>query len=134
MLTPKQESFCLAYLETGNASEAYRRSYDVGKMAPESVNRKAKELIDNGKIAARLDELRAPVLEKALITYEGHLYELEILRELAKQSAQYSAAIKAEENRGKAAGFYKEKVEHSGPGGAPLDLTVNFVSTGNHRG
>ncbi len=23
MLTPKQEGFCLAYLETGNASEAY---------------------------------------------------------------------------------------------------------------
>ncbi|WP_311514794.1 LEM-3-like GIY-YIG domain-containing protein [Oligella urethralis] len=25
-LTPKQEAFCLAYIETGNASEAYRRS------------------------------------------------------------------------------------------------------------
>ena len=26
MLTPKQEAFCLAYIETGNASEAYRRA------------------------------------------------------------------------------------------------------------
>lgn len=26
-LTPKQEAFCLAYLETGNASEAYRHVY-----------------------------------------------------------------------------------------------------------
>lgn len=25
-MTPKQEAFCLAYVETGNASEAYRRS------------------------------------------------------------------------------------------------------------
>lgn len=25
-LTPKQEAFCLAYIETGNASEAYRRA------------------------------------------------------------------------------------------------------------
>lgn len=24
LLTPKQENFCLVYLETGNASEAYR--------------------------------------------------------------------------------------------------------------
>ena len=27
-LTPKQEAFILAYLETGNASEAYRRAYN----------------------------------------------------------------------------------------------------------
>ena len=36
-LTPKQENFCLAYLETGNASEAYRRAYDVANMKPESI-------------------------------------------------------------------------------------------------
>ena len=37
-LTPKQESFCLAYIETGNASEAYRQAYDVGpKTKPETV-------------------------------------------------------------------------------------------------
>lgn len=28
-LTPKQEAFALAYVETGNAAEAYRRAYDV---------------------------------------------------------------------------------------------------------
>ncbi|SQE31532.1 Terminase small subunit [Mannheimia haemolytica] len=27
-LTPKQEAFCLAYIETGNASEAYRQAYE----------------------------------------------------------------------------------------------------------
>ena len=26
-LTPKQEAFCRAYVETGNASEAYRQAY-----------------------------------------------------------------------------------------------------------
>ena len=33
-LTPKQEAFCLAYMETGNASEAYRRAYDADNMKP----------------------------------------------------------------------------------------------------
>ena len=28
-LTPKQDAFACAYVETGNASEAYRRAYDV---------------------------------------------------------------------------------------------------------
>lgn len=43
--------------EAGNASEAYRRAYDAGKMKAATVNRKAKELMDNGKITARIEEL-----------------------------------------------------------------------------
>ncbi len=48
-LTPKQEAFALAYVETGNASEAYRYAYDAGNMKLASVNRKAKELLGTGK-------------------------------------------------------------------------------------
>ena len=33
-LTAKQHAFCLAYLETGNATEAYRRAYNAGGMQP----------------------------------------------------------------------------------------------------
>ena len=36
-LTPKQERFCQVYIETGNASEAYRAAYNAEKMKPESV-------------------------------------------------------------------------------------------------
>lgn len=57
-LTIKQEKFCNCYLECGNASEAYRRVFSCDKMKPESVNRKAKELLDNGKITARIAELQ----------------------------------------------------------------------------
>ena len=58
-LTVKQEAFCRAYIETGNASEAYRRAYDTSGMNANSVNRKAKELVDNVKITARVNELKA---------------------------------------------------------------------------
>lgn len=75
-LTPKQENFCLAYLETGNASEAYRRSYSAAAMKPETVNRKAKDLVDNGNIAARIAELRAPALQKAQLTHERVMQEV----------------------------------------------------------
>ncbi|BCH12134.1 hypothetical protein GCM10007881_27110 [Mesorhizobium huakuii] len=30
-LTPQQDAFCLAYIETGNASQAYRTAFDVGE-------------------------------------------------------------------------------------------------------
>lgn len=111
-LTPKQENFCLAYLETGNASEAYRRAYDAERMPPESINRKAKEVMDNVKIAARLEELRAPVREKALLTLESHLARLDELSRKAEQAEQFAPAITAETNRGKAAGLYTEKTDN----------------------
>ena len=56
-LTQKQEGFCQDYILTGNASEAYRRNYNASNCSDTTINRKAKELIDNGKIAARIEEL-----------------------------------------------------------------------------
>ena len=50
-LTPKQEGFCLSYVETGNASEAYRLNYNAGKMKSGTINTRAKELLKNGPIS-----------------------------------------------------------------------------------
>jgi phage terminase small subunit len=129
-LTPKQEAFCLSYIETGNASEAYRRSYDAGKMAPATINRKAKELLDNGKITARLNDLRSAASTRAEMTVAGHLDDLKELRELAKSEGKYSAAVAAEVARGKVSGFYIEKLEHSGEVKTPeLRLILNGPRT-----
>lgn len=131
MLTQKQESFCLAYVETGNTAEAYRRAYDCSKMKPESIHRKAKDLMDNGKIAARLDELRAPVRERAQLTLESHLARLDYLSRKAEEAEQYSPAIAAEVSRGKAAGLYVERKEVTGRDGAPLMPTqILLVAAG----
>ena len=56
-LTPKQENFCREFIKCGNASEAYRKAYNCQNMKPESINRKASELLDNVKITARVQEL-----------------------------------------------------------------------------
>jgi hypothetical protein len=56
-LTLKQEKFCKEYISTGNASEAYRRSYNIGNMKSETINRAAKQLIDNSKITTRVKQL-----------------------------------------------------------------------------
>lgn len=45
-LTIKQEAFARAYVETGNASEAYRRAYDAARMKPEVIAVKASEFCD----------------------------------------------------------------------------------------
>ncbi|MBU9563791.1 terminase small subunit [Burkholderia multivorans] len=122
-LTQKQENFCAAYIETGNASEAYRRAYDASGMNSASVNRKAKELLDNVKITARITEMRAPVLERAQLTLEQHLADLKRLRDLAEADGKYGPAVSAEISRGKASGLYVEKIELSRPKVRVKDLT-----------
>lgn len=133
-LTPKQEAFCLAYLKEGNASEAYRQSYNSEGMRPETINRNAKALLDNSKITARLDELRRPVVKAAQLTLQSHLARLEELSRKAEEAEQYSAAITAETNRGKAAGLYTEKHEHSGPDGGPIVTTPTVIELVAPRG
>lgn len=61
-LTEKQEKFCTYYIDTGNASEAYRMAYNTEKMQPNSINVEACNLLDekkNPKISLRIDEIRA---------------------------------------------------------------------------
>jgi len=94
-LTIKQERFCQVYVESGNASEAYRRVYNAGRMKPETVNRKAKELLDHGKITARIAELQAEHREKHDITVETITAMYLEDRKLAHQLGNPGAAVSA---------------------------------------
>lgn len=69
-LSVKQEKFCNYYIECGNASEAYRRSYSCSNMKDESINVKAVELLNNGKITVRVKELQEELKRKSDITKE----------------------------------------------------------------
>lgn len=114
-LTQKQVNFCNAYLEQGNASDAYRQAYNAENMKAETVNRRAHELMSNGKIKARIEEMRENAAQGAQVTLESHLNRLAELSLAAQENGQYSAAINAEIARGKAAGLYTEKsrIEHT---------------------
>jgi phage terminase small subunit len=57
-LTPKQEAFCLAYVETGSSADSYRAAYDTAAMKPTTVRVKASELLADPGVAARVKELR----------------------------------------------------------------------------
>lgn len=114
-LTTKQENFCLKYLETGNASEAYRQAYDAEGMKPESVNRKAKEMMDNVKISARIAELRIPIIKRHNITVDGLIAELEEARiaALTAETVQGSAAVAATMAKAKLVGLDKQVIDHT---------------------
>ena len=70
-LTPKQDAFCLYYLETSNASEAYRRAYEVAPTTKtHTVNRNAHALLQDTKIAARIAELRTGLQQRHQVTVD----------------------------------------------------------------
>lgn len=128
-LTPKQESFCQLYIELGNASEAYRQSYDADSMNENTVNRKAKELLDNGKITARLDQIRKEHSKRHNITVDSLLLELEEARQAAFEGdrPQVSAAVSATMGKAKLLGLDKQVIEHTGPNGGAIDLSLKVV-------
>lgn len=133
-LTPKQEKFCLVYLETGNASEAYRRAYDAGGMSDTSINRKAKELVDNGKISARLAELRAPILQRHAITVDSLLAELEEARLLAMETESPAPAVSATMGKAKLLGYDKQILDLRSSDGSmsPKIDTIRIIAGDGH--
>lgn len=113
-LTAKQEAFIRAYLKCGNASEAYRQNYNAKGMTPDAVNVEASRLLRHPLISPRLAEIQTKANERAGVTLADHLTRMAQLSEEAREVAQFSAAIRAEELRAKASGLYVERVEHSG--------------------
>lgn len=112
-LTAKQEAFCLAYMETGNASEAYRRSYDAGKMKPETVTKRASELLSNGEVTGRVAQLQQMAVTRHAITVDDLIAELEEARTLAAggEKPQPSAMVSATMGKAKLLGFDVQKID-----------------------
>ena len=110
-MTPKQEMFCLAFIEIGCASAAYRKAYNAEKMKPATINRKAAYTLSLDKIRARIDFLQANAAEEATLTLAEHLNDLKVLRDFACGNGKYGPAVQAEIARGKAQGFYVNRIK-----------------------
>lgn len=125
-LTIKQEAFCQAYIETGNASEAYRTAYAADKMKAEAIHVKASELLSNGKISVRVRELQGEIKQRHNVTVDSLLAELEEARQkaLSAETPQSSAAVAATMGKAKLTGLDKQIVELTGQGGGPVRVVT----------
>lgn len=112
-MTPKQEAFARAYVETGNASEAYRQAYDVGEDAkPETIWNEASDLRKNPEVALRVLELQEEARERCIVTVESLTKELDEDRVLARKEAMPSAAISAVLGKAKLHGLLIDKTDN----------------------
>lgn len=120
--TDKMEAFCLAYIETGNASEAYRRTYNTTKMAEKTVQREGWNLLQRPQVQERLTELREGVMDRHQITVDKLLAELEEARTaaLGAETPQTSAAVSATMGKAKLLGLDKKVIELTGKDGGEI--------------
>ena len=110
-LTLKQEHFIKAYIETGNASEAYRIAYDADKMKAETIHRKANELMNNGKIRARIEEMQKEHQKRHRVAIGEILAEREEARVIAKEKGNAGAMITATLGKAKLLGIEKQEAK-----------------------
>jgi NH3-dependent NAD+ synthetase len=96
-LTAKQEAFAQGIADGLGQADAYRMAYDAEGMKDSTVYSKASIMMSEGKIKARVDELKAQIAEKQLWTREmsvkGLMSAYRIALE-AKTSTGMTAAVK----------------------------------------
>jgi hypothetical protein len=113
----KHEQFCQVWLETGNKSEAYRKSHPNSlKWKDDTVHNKASALSRQAQVLARYEQLQDDAVKAHGITIESLLVELETARQaaLTSDTPQSSAAITATMSKAKLVGLDKFQVEVSG--------------------
>ena len=84
-LTLKQEAFAMAYMETGNACEAYRRAYNADRMKRNSIEVNASKLLNGTKVALRVTELREEAAKRNELSID---WVLQHLKEIVSRAMQ----------------------------------------------
>ena len=96
-LTAKQELFAQCIADGMGQADAYRTAYDAEGMADSTIYPKASRMLSEGKVSARVNELKSQVVEKQLWTREmsvkGLIQAYRIAQD-AKTSTGMTAAVK----------------------------------------
>lgn len=116
-LTPKQLRFVQEYLIDLNATQAAIRA-GYSERTAKSIGQ---ENLTKPAIAAEIAKQQAKVAKKAEITAEFVLAGIVALIKRCEQNQEESTALKGYELLGKHLGMFKERVEHTGKDGGPIE-------------
>jgi len=123
-LTPKQEAFAQLYIETGNASEAYRRAYTVRETTKAAtVWESASKLLADPKVSTRVAALQAAHRARHDTTVDTLTDEFEDARRLAMVTGQPGAAVAATTGKARIHGLDKGE----GLANDDDDIHINIV-------
>jgi len=128
-LTPKQEAFAMAYVESGNASKAYKAAYYVNENTNNnSISVEASKLKNSPKITLRILEMQEDMRERLEVTIDGLTKELEYARVTAQENGQASAMVSATMGKAKLHGVLTDKAQISSPDETMKPTTIVLVA------
>jgi hypothetical protein len=135
-LTPKQEAFAKAYVETSNASEAYRRSYSTRTASVKTINEAASRVLADGKVYARVRELIERAAKRHDTTVDSLVCDLNdvFAKAMTGDRPQLPAAVSAVMGKAKLLGFDVQKIDLKGELKLnPMDDLFTFLAAGAGR-
>lgn len=111
-LTEKQKAFAIAYIETGNSVEAYRRAYDVKKMSSNAIGVETHKLLNDPRITLFLQEKRQKSQQRHDVTVESlTLMAKEAYEKAQKDEKGAPAMVQAAAFMGKLHGLIIDKTQ-----------------------
>lgn len=111
----RQERFAQELAKGKSQVDAYRAA---GYAGDETA---ACRLSKNVKVAARIEELQQRAASKAEVTIADIARQLDEDREFAKACGSAAAAVSATLGKAKVLGLIKERHEHAGVNGGPIE-------------
>lgn len=109
MLTAKQERFVQCIIEGMSQADAYRTAYETSRMTDKTIHEKASRLMSDGKVRARIAELREQMMKPSIMSAQERL---EWLTGVICDDAEPTAnKLKAADIMNKMQGEYVTKIE-----------------------
>jgi hypothetical protein len=93
-LTAKQEHFAQCIADGMTQADAYRTAYGADKMKTETIHKRASELMSDGEVSGRVQELRAKLSAKALWSREKSVEALLNVMDNPDRQTDIIAAVK----------------------------------------
>lgn len=110
-------------MEDRNLYNAYKIAYKNNN-SKQSCNNHIQKIVNSAGWQSAASIMQAAAIKAGVVTLEDHVKRLRRLGELAEKARQYSAAITAETNVGKASGLYINRTELTGKDGAPIGISA----------
>ena len=122
-LTPKQQRFVDEYLIDLNATQAAIRAGYSEKTAQEQSSRMLSNVIVSDAIRQAQQERQ----KRTLVTQDDVIRGLLTEAEWQGEGSSHSARVSAWAHLGKHLNMFTDKIEHTGPNGGAIDLSLKVV-------
>ena len=122
-LTHKQQRFVEEYLIDLNATQsAIRAGY-----SEKTANEQGSRLLVNVSISEAIKEAQQERQKRTLVTQDDVIRGLLTEAEWQGEGSSHSARVSSWAHIGKHLGMFKDKIEHTGANGGPIDLSLKVV-------